>query len=284
MPDPLMILDERLSGLSRMALLSLALVCVLVIGGIDYVTGYEISMSLLYLLPVGLAAWYSGRGPVALLAVSSAGIWYLADLGAGHPYSSAAIPVWNSFIRFGFFLIGGILLIELRKSLHTQRQLSRLDALTGLYTRREFEERLAHDLALARRHGRPLTLAFVDLDNFKQVNDTHGHAEGDRLLILIGHALKDAVRRADTPVRLGGDEFALILPDTDEHGARQVIAGVERSLVETFHARHQGVGCSIGVVTVRDPAVAPEALVAAADALMYEVKRAGKGAADYRVL
>ena len=214
----------------------------------------------------------------------SAVSWYIADFAAGHRYSNAAIPVWNAFIRFGFFVITSLLLTILQDSLRSQRHLARTDGLTNLYGRRAFEDRVEHDLAMAQRRKSAVTLAYVDLDNFKAVNDVYGHAEGDRILRTTGQVLKNSVRQTDTAARLGGDEFALLLPDTDSHGAQQVIANLTRKLHEAFAASHSNFACSIGVVTVTDPGLSAKELVAAADALMYEVKRAGKGAVSYRVL
>jgi diguanylate cyclase (GGDEF)-like protein len=277
-------LDRHLDRLARPAILALAAGGVCIVGGVDYLTGYEVSMSLLYLGPVALAAWYSGaRAGIAMAVLSCIG-WYVADLAAGNRYSHPAIPVWNALIRLGFFVVTGLLLDALRRSLRAQQHLARTDALTGLGGRRAFEERLEHDLALAQRRASTLSLAYLDLDGFKAVNDSYGHAEGDRLLSAVGRLLNGAVREADTAARLGGDEFALVLPDTDERGARQVVDKLSRELGEVLAAHPGGVGCSIGVVTLLDAATPPQRALAAADALMYEVKRKGKGAVAFTVL
>lgn len=284
MTPALRALDVHLGRLGRGAIVALAAGGVLVVGGVDFLTGYEVSMSVFYLGPVALAAWYAGQRAGIALAVLSCASWYVADLAAGNQYSYPAIPVWNALIRFGFFLVTALLLAALRRSLRAQEQLARTDALTGLAGRRALEERLAHDLALAQRHRSALTIAYLDLDGFKAVNDAHGHAEGDRLLAAVGRLLQGAVREADTASRLGGDEFALILPDTDERGARQLADKLARELGEALAAHPGGAGCSIGMVTLRDAAIAPERALAAADALMYEAKRMGRSAVAFRVL
>ena len=96
--------------------------------------------------------------------------------------------------------------------------------------------------------------------------------------------MRDSVRAADTAARIGGDEFALVLPDTDRQGAEQVISKVSHGLQEALRAGAWPVTCSVGVITFMDPAIAPEAAIAAADSLMYDVKRSGKGAVAYDVL
>jgi diguanylate cyclase (GGDEF)-like protein len=276
-------LDESLRRLAGTGIFVLAICGLGIVGGLDYFTGYEVSLSLLYLGPVALATWYGGRRAGIGIAVLACVIWYIAEI-AGRQYSHAAIPVWNALIRLGFFLTTSMLLSALRKSLLTTEHLARTDGLTELYTRRVFEDNLRHDLALAQRRRSPLSLAYVDLDDFKAVNDTRGHAEGDRMLRAVGQVLRDSVRSADTPARIGGDEFALVLPDTDRRGAEQIISKLRDGLRAALEVSSSPLTCSIGVITFVDPAISPEDAVAAADGLMYEVKHRGKGAVAYSVL
>ena len=280
---PLRDLGQGLERLARAWIVALAACGVAIVGAVDYFTGYELSLSLFYLGPVALATWYGGRGVGAGIAMLSCAVWYLAEVAAGAQYSHPAIPVWNALVRLGFFLITSLLLSALRKSLLGEQHLARTDSLTELYGRRAFEERLRHDLVLAQRRKSIVSLAYVDLDNFKAVNDARGHAEGDRLLRAIGRVLRDSVREADTAARIGGDEFALVLPDTDRLGAEQVISKIRGGLQEALRAGAWPVTCSIGVTTFLDPAIAPDAAIAAADALMYEAKRSSKGGVAYKV-
>lgn len=277
-------LDRYIDHLHRTAVLVLALCGVLIVGTTDYLTGYEVALSLFYLGPVALTAWYAGRRSGMAVAVLSCMSWYGADIMAGHPYSHPAIAVWNALVRFGFFIITSLLVSRLRETVRIHQHLALMDDLTGLYGRRAFEERLKHDLAVAQRHDGVLTLVYVDLDDFKAVNDTHGHAEGDRALRVIGQVLSNALRGADTVARIGGDEFALVLPGTDGRGARQVISKLTSELHEALDAAGLAVTCSVGVVTFLDGATSPDHAVAAADELMYQVKRSGKGAVAFRVL
>lgn len=284
MRHPLRTLDQYLDQLTRAEILALAVCGVLIIGGLDYLTGYEVAMSLFYLGPVAVAAWYGRRWTGIAIAVLSCISWYIADLAAGNQYSHPAIPFWNALVRFGIFLIIGLLLVVLRKNLRIQQHLARTDALTGLYGRRAFEDRLKHDLALGQRRKSALTIAYLDLDDFKTVNDTRGHVGGDRLLRLIGRVLQGSVRGTDTPARVGGDEFALLMPDTDNRGAQQMISKLTREIHEALAASDCRATCSIGVVTFLDSATSPERALAAADELMYQVKHKGKGAVAFSVV
>jgi diguanylate cyclase (GGDEF)-like protein len=277
-------LDQRLDRLTHAGITVLAACGVAIVGAVDYLTGYEVSLSLFYLGPVALATWYGGRRAGVGFAILCCVVWYIAEVSAGARYSHSAIPLWNALVRLGFFLITSFLLSALRKTLLGQQHLARTDGLTELYSRRAFEERLRHDLALAQRRKSVLSLAYVDLDDFKAVNDTRGHAEGDRVLRGIGGVLRASVREADTAARIGGDEFAVVLPDTDPRGAEQVVSKIRIGVQETLGAGGWPVTCSIGVTTFMDPAISPESAIAAADALMYEAKRRSKGAVVYSVL
>lgn len=281
---PLQSLDVRLERLAPAYVVTLAVFGVLVVGAIDYLTGYEVSVSLLYLGPVTVAAWYATRRAGIAIAFLSCVAWYIADLASGNQYSHPAIPVWNAFVRFGLFLSSALLLSVLRQNLRHQQHMARTDGLSGLFNRRAFEERFGHDLLLAQRRKSPLTVAYIDVDDFKAVNDRLGHAGGDRVLLDIGRVLKTSVRETDTAARIGGDEFALVFPDTDAAAARQVISKLSRELREALGARGLRVTCSIGVVTFLNSATSPEQAIAAADKVMYQVKRKGKDTVEFSVI
>ena len=169
---------------------------------------------------------------------------------------------------------------DLRSLISTTSELRHLadhDPLTGLLNRRRFEQELARHLAHVRRYGPEGAALVLDLDRFKPVNDTFGHAAGDRLLARVAHVLRERLRATDLVARLGGDEFAILLPRVDAAGA----AAVARSLVETVRAEALtadagGVTVSVGVIAfdAHAPSV-PEGVLAAADIAMYDAKSGG---------
>jgi len=274
-------LDQVLSRLSRARLLGVCLAAVAVIAVVDYLTGYEVSMSLFYLAPVAAAAWYAGKRPGIAVAALSGLSWIAADIAAGNAYSHWSVPIWNALIRLGFFLANGILVAMLRRALLDQQQRASTDALTGVFNRGAFRERLQHDLQIAQRNRKPLTLALLDLDNFKSLNDTYGHARGDQALTCTARALKRVTRAMDTVARVGGDEFVLVLPETDQPGAEEVVSRLREQLFSALEGVAPGVTCSIGVLTFQHAPASVEAALAAADGLMYQAKRRGKNTVTY---
>ncbi|UTI65332.1 EAL domain-containing protein [Paraconexibacter antarcticus] len=169
-----------------------------------------------------------------------------------------------------------------RKAYEGQLQhLADHDALTGLFNRRRFTEELERCLAQTARYREPGAVLFLDLDGFKGVNDTLGHAAGDELIARVGRMFASAVRTTDILARVGGDEFALILTRSDEADAVRVaeklLSSIRRDGVVVSHERHANVSVSIGITlfTPQDDVTADE-LVVEADVAMYDAKEAGK--------
>jgi len=256
---------------------SFAAVLIAAVGALDYVTGSELSASVLYVLPVGLAAWYAGAAWGLGTCLLAAATWFAADATAGAQYQAAWIPLWNAGVRLAFFVIIAELTRRLHDALEAQRRLAEADELTGLANARRFQVVLDAEVRRAVRYGRPITLAYVDLDGFKTVNDRWGHAAGDRVLARIGGLLRSHVRVSDLAGRLGGDEFAILLPETDGPQARDALANLRTFLERAMREGSWPVGFSIGVVSSSGEIPTAQELLRTADGLMYEVKQAGRG-------
>jgi len=155
-----------------------------------------------------------------------------------------------------------------------------IDTLTGLMNRRAFDERLAEEVARARRYGTPLSLLMIDLDGFKAVNDRHGHNGGDALLRAVGVLLRSELRETDIAVRYGGDEFALVLPGTPKTDAWAVAEKVRATLrvlaADAGDGHQVGTTVSIGVASHNSERTTARALVEAADAALYRAKESGR--------
>jgi diguanylate cyclase (GGDEF)-like protein len=155
------------------------------------------------------------------------------------------------------------------------------DELTGLANVRQFHGSLRNELERARRFESPLGLVMLDIDNFKRVNDTYGHQQGDVVLASVAGALRDLSRDIDEPARYGGEEMAVILPQTDAEGAAQLAERMREAVEELRVPRVDGEGhlvvtASFGVAAIPYSASDQEALIAAADAALYRAKRGGK--------
>lgn len=160
--------------------------------------------------------------------------------------------------------------------LQREKELARTDVLTGLANRRSFYESLQMERSRTVRYGRPITLAYVDLDNFKRVNDTLGHSVGDELLVCVASLLRNTLRASDLVGRLGGDEFAVLLPETGAQAAESLLQKLALVLNDAMRARNWPVTFSIGAAAFLDNPVPVEEMIRTADELMYSVKKSGK--------
>jgi len=255
---------------------------VLTLGYIDHATGYEISFSIFYLLPVLLVSWRIGAQPGAAIALLSAAIWMWADIFSGHTYSHLAIPVWNAMMRLGFFLIVGFSFSEIKRLLVKEQDSARIDPLTGIANSRSFKEMANAEISRSLRYGHQFTMAYIDIDNFKQVNDTLGHSHGDKVLQSTARTIRDNTRTIDIVSRLGGDEFAILLPETDSENAHNALTNIRGKLLEMVDSNKWPVSFSIGAVTCHESCKLDD-LIKEADDLMYEVKRSGKNNIKFHI-
>lgn len=254
-------------------LLSLLLLGIVAL--LDTVTGNELSFSIFYLAPVSYAGASISRRAGLVVAILSSATWGYLEVTTGS-FSVAWIPYWNAGVRLGFFVLVNELIEGLRRSHATQRALARQDSLTGIANARVFHEHSERAIATSRRTRRPLTVAYVDLDRFKQVNDALGHSEGDRLLRTVAGVLSDHVRSTDVVARLGGDEFGVLMPDTDSASARTSLERIADALAREVGTQWP-VGATIGAVTFVEPPPSVDVALHEADALMYRGKAEGRG-------
>lgn len=230
--------------------------------------------------------------PVLLVAVAYAGI----DAGAWGVAASLAIvavqavstadAAFTIVVRLASAAAIGIMCGTLRQRFVSERWALRTvndqlrgfalrDQLTGLANRRGFEEALERETAIAARRGGRFAVVCADVDGLKEINDTHGHPGGDRVLEAFAHAVRAHLRGSDIAARVGGDEFSLILIDSDERSAREVIARVASSYREYLSRRDgpSSATVSCGVATYPTDAATADELVAAADRALYVEKR-----------
>ncbi|MDD2852732.1 MAG: diguanylate cyclase [Desulfuromonadaceae bacterium] len=270
--------------MNKYVIFYLSILLTLLIGYCDYRTGAHISMMLLYSIPLLASAWFCGRKEGISVAIIAAVCWYIVNITFMGPGETEVVFSWNALTRLGIFCMIAYaisLQAQLRRALERERLRADTDRLTGLLNKEAFRERVEEEMIRSRRYNHPLTLAFVDLDNFKQVNDTGGHDRGDKLLKLVSLTIVNTIRETDVAGRIGGDEFTVCFPETDEEQARNAIAKLVKALdIMTSQSGWQ-VTASIGVVTCLEICETYDALLGTADKLMYVVKENGKNAAEF---
>ena len=256
---------------------AIALLLVALIVMIDLVVGYEIAVSIFFLIPIFISAWYCGHRAGLAFTLLSASLWFFVDnVIFEHPYNNPIAPYWNGLVRLGFFLVTLELLKQLKNRLIVERNMSRTDSLTGLLSTRGFTEQAEKLFGMAARYNRPFVLAYIDLDNFKRVNDELGHSEGDKVLRVVSEQMLASLRTTDLAGRIGGDEFAIALPETGESGAKAVFETLRANVLRETQQHHWPIGLSIGVVAFDSPTCSLDEAIRFADALMYQVKASGK--------
>lgn len=274
--------------------MTLSLCClaaVVVIGVADHFSGPHLGLAVFYLVPVLACAYRASLRSALVTATAATAAWFTADVTAEHQ-TLLWLSCWNAASRFVIFVGVAVLTARLRQDrellnelnlqletlLERERSISRTDALTGLRNYRAFMESLHVEVARSQRTQHGLCVAYVDLDDFKQVNDQCGHAAGDEVLRGLGDVLRQVTRAGDVPARLAGDEFAVLLSDID---AASVVRVGERIIEGAREVRVHGcavrVGASVGIAVFSNAPRSAESALRAADTAMYRAKALGKG-------
>ncbi|MBV8031573.1 MAG: GGDEF domain-containing protein [Betaproteobacteria bacterium] len=252
---------------------------------VDYVTPPQLNLTFAYVLIILLATWNVGAlaGAVYAVLASATQVVMLMDL------RTAAVPLfslyWNVILgnRIFTFFVAVALTAPLRRLYDREHQRARIDSLTGAVNRQHFLELLALEIARSRRSGEPFSLAYLDCDNLKAINDRRGHREGDTLLKTLVDEVRRTVRMTDVVARLGGDEFAVLFPQTEGSRVVQALERMRADLHRIFDAHGWRSSLSIGAATFRAPAHSPEEIIAACDALMLRAKAEGKDRLVYEL-
>lgn len=271
---------ENIEKQNKSFIIVIGYIIIGVLGIIDTLTGKELDFSLFYVIPILIVTWHSGLGPGIVLSLISALVWLLSDVLSGH-VTLLSIYAWNTFIRLGFFLTIAFLLSRLLTVLEHQREMAHIDYLTGALNSRFFYEVLQMEINRSLRYKNPFTIAYIDLDNFKTVNDEFGYATGDKVLCFVVNQIKNRLRKVDVVARLGGDAFALLMPETNQKSAQVVLSKIQHNILAGMQKNNWPVTLSIGVLTCFDaPPTANEA-IKKVDDLMCSVKKSSKNNIKY---
>lgn len=254
----------------------LVIIGLAIVACIDYVTGIEIRIFPLYFLPLMLSAWLLKRSITIVYALFASLIWATVMYLSGREYSTGYIWGINFVTQAVAFLLVSLLVSSLNKLIENERRLSRTDLLTGLPNRRHFFEKSEHVVELCRRNHRPVTVGYIDLDNFKKANDTLGHEHGDELLQMVAETFRQQLRASDICARMGGDEFVVLLPETDVDHALPILERIREELASNEEFSRSGVTASIGAITYLSAPKVVDDMIAGADEMMYRVKGGSK--------
>ena len=257
----------------------LRLVGYLLLTGLVYwvnaVTPPDARLGILYTIPVLLVTWTEGLLWGILFAAATT---VLREAIAWEQMPPDTPMIWRVVTGTAYLAVLAVAMAGLQTLRRSQAQMARLiilDSLTNVLNARAFADRLGQELDRNRRYPRPLALMYMDLDNFKIINDTHGHQTGDAVLRLVADAMRSSVRQADVVGRLGGDEFAVLMPETDaplaDAAAKRLIAGLRNVFKGT-----PNVTASIGVVSCTATDASTDDLLRRADQAMYDAKKSGK--------
>lgn len=260
----------RHTYLPRSTVLPLAIPAAAMLMAAEWLTGPDVELFRGYLL-LAIAVTWAGRAFDASTLVVAALISETA-LGYAHsvPLSGLSWGLFTEVITLGATI--GIVRAT-RNAMRQLRTQARVDPLTGLLNTRAFESAAEAERSRAERAGGKLTVAFMDLDAFKGINDRYGHLMGDAVVKNFALCIAQSIRAYDIAGRLGGDEFVLLLPDTDEFAAAGVIERIRHRVDKT-----QGlpvVKATVGMVTFTTPPDSVREMIHQADELMYEAKRHG---------
>ena len=246
-----------------------------------YLAPPDVHTTALFLFPISFAAWFLAPAAGWAGAILASAVLFVYE--TQHHSDETAVVYLNAFHHIGMYSFFAFITSEVRALYKNEHDLSLHDPLTGLLNRRALAGALNVESRRLQRRHYPLTLAYIDIDDFKKVNDLLGHAAGDAYIRQIGQVLKNTVRATDFVARLGGDEFAILLPETGPTAAQLAISKVRENLLGLIQQSNPSVTVSIGAVTFETSADSPSEMIRVADEAMYEVKHTGKNRVTYKV-
>ena len=260
-----------------------SLILVMIITGVNIAVGDAISVEPFFVLPILLASWYGSKRSGVLLAVFSTLMWAISEIII-NPYKfSAGNIIYNGVSYLVAYSLLAVLITNFRSVHRVEVVAADTDNLTNILNSRGFYAKFANELLRSIRYEHIFSLAYIDIDNFKYINDSLGHPIGDKLLVEVAKCLKSTLRATDTVARLGGDEFACLLPETKQAAAKKAFSKVRNLLLKNMKSHKWDVSFSIGMVTFEIPPDDIKEAIKIADDLMYDVKKSKKNDIAYMV-
>ncbi|MEW6498264.1 MAG: GGDEF domain-containing protein [Cyanobacteriota bacterium] len=249
---------------------------------INYQFPSDTSLALFYLLPIAISTWFvnkkAGFVICGLSAIAEHFIHRNIDIGQFKTFSF----YWNTGVILVLFSTISYLLSNLRLSLDRERELARIDDKTGVANKRLFLELAGLEVKKSNRFRHPLTAIYMDIDDFRQLNETLGYAVGDKLLKAVAETIKYNLRETDIIARIGGDEFIILLPGSGYESSQTVISRLQKQLSEMMQENQWAATFSIGAATFINPPKSVEEMIHRADRFMYIAKKNGKNQLNHQ--
>ena len=246
------------------------------IGGIDFLVIPEVSLSFFYLLPISFITWFVKKEAGIITAFASVFVIFILNNNYQQNSYHFFDYYWENIVILMFFLTVCYLVFELRTAKDREKEIARIDHITGLANKRLFFELARLEIKKSIRYRHPITVIYIDIDDFASIYDKLGQSVGNKLLQIVAETLKDSIRETDIMGRIGSDEFVILLPGSGHEPAQIVANRVQRQLWEAMETHNWSVTFSIGAVTFINPPNSVDAMIQRADHLMYLVKNSGK--------
>lgn len=281
---PQFVIIEWLNRESKPKIIFIGYLLVLALLIIDHITWPSLSFLIFYLIPISLVTWFVSRSAGLFMSFVCAVALFIHDMLMLKMHAYPVVPLWNIMVSACFFLFAVYTLSSLKLVLTKQTELANIDYLTRIANRKFFSEMAHYEMGKALRYHHQVSIAYVDIDDLKKVNDEFGHHAGDTVLKTVAETIRENIRDIDIAARIGGDEFVIFLPETDYKNTDRVIQRIKKKLSDAAQNKNLPINTSIGVITCAYPFLCPlEDIIKAADTLMYKAKKEGKAQIKHEV-
>lgn len=248
---------------------------VILIAYMHYLIGSRYPLYIFYLIPITLSAWYETYKVITITFISSVFVWLYLDFNFGYTHTSMISIVFDTGIKLILLSIVCLLVIKVREDLVYLTEIAMTDPLTNLDNLRSLKIKY-NSLRELSKENNSYAVVLIDLDNFKTVNDSFGHDEGNKILVNFSKMLKKATRNSDVIARIGGDEFIIILKNMDENSAKKYAKRL-REFFNVYDFNNKfGINFSMGISIYNNLPKNTEDAIKETDILMYKAKSAGK--------
>lgn len=268
---------QLLEKAPKIAIEIISFILLIIFSLIDFYFGSKVSFSLFYLTPIFVATWFISKKNGLFFSFISSLMCFFLDFDEKYiEHLTQFIFYWDAIVRLIFFIIFVNIIFFLKEVLKSNEKMARYDFLTGLTNTRYFYEVTQSEINRSNRYNSIFSFAYIDLDNFKYINDNFGHPVGDALLRIIADIIKDNLRKTDIVARMGGDEFAILLPQTNFEQSSMAITKLKNEISKEMEKNNWPITTSIGLVSFKKIPISADEIIKIADDVMYNAKKSGK--------